>query len=200
MSDQTDSARPWKFATFGLAAVCAGLLAFIVLQSQGPIDSTVAAGKVTDIKKAPNPTTPVEYGPAPVSLRKFEGPEELVGEAKKAMQTRLDKAENLTYKAAGVKSLDVDARIVDRSKVSPEDTEVMITMQLLVIKQPSNSLLASISATAAAGLGSGASENFVKRTKVSVLESTADVTFEDLVATLKTPPDEDEDEEEEDDE
>lgn len=186
MTHQTDPARPWKLATAVLAVACAGLLMFIVMRSSDRIDPSVAASKVATSKKAP--VEPPRYGPAAVSLRKFDGPEELVGEAKKAMQSHLEKAGNLTYKAAGVKSISIDTRILDRSKVSAEDTEVNVNVQLLVIKQPSNSLLGILSASAAAGLGAGASENFVSRTKVSVMKAAAESTFNDLVAMLKSPP------------
>lgn len=192
MARPNDPTRPWKMATAALALTCAGLVAFIAFRPTERIDATGAAGKVAASKKAP--VEPIEYGPAAVSLRKFDGPDELVSEAEKSMRSRLEKAGNLTYKAAGVKSITVDTRVKDRSKISEEDTEVTVTVQLLVLKQPGNSLLATMSATGSAGLGSGASENFIKRTKVSVMEAAAESTFEDLVNTLKEPavPEDDE--------
>lgn len=195
MSRPTDPARPWKLATAALAVACAGLVAFIFMRSGKSIDPSAAAGKVASSKKAP--IEPIKYGPAAVSLRKFDGPEDLVGETEKTMKSHLEKAGNLTYTAPGVQSVTVDTRVRDRSKISPEDTEVAINVQLLVIKQPGNSLLATMSATAAAGLGSGASENFIQRTKISVMEAAAESTFADLVETLKTPPTPDDEAEEE---
>ena len=191
MSDQVDSARLWKLSTLVLGVACAGLLAFILVRSPEAIDPSVAAGKIT---KAP-PKEPERYGPAPVSLRKYSGPEQLIAEAKKAMEERLSKAGELTYTAAGVKGISVDTTITDRSKVSEKDTEVEVSVQLLVTKQPGNNLLASISATGAAGLGSGASERFIESAKVQVLQAAADTCFNDLVATLETSPASEDDEE-----
>ena len=182
MSCQTNPARPWKIATAVLALACVALMVYITARSGGRIDPGTAAGMVASSKKAP--VDPPRYGPAAVTLRKFDGPEELIGETEKVLKQRMTKAGNLTYTAAGVKSLTVDTRVRDRSKSTADNTEVKVTVQLLVLKQPSNSLLASMSATGAADLGTDASENFIKRTKISVMEAAAESTFDDLVATL----------------
>ncbi len=175
MSDNANPARPWKIATAVLGVTCVALAVLLVQSGRIVINPSQASGKISSRKAEP----------ARVSLRNFQGPEDLVGEAKKKLGERLSAAGDLTFTGAGVKGVAVDTAVTDRTRKGEGATEIEIRVQLLVSKQPGNKLLTSISAIAAADLGGDASENFVERTKLTVLRMAADSTFDDLVNALE---------------
>jgi len=176
MSDH-DSARPWKLATAVLGVVCAVLAGVVVLLSAQTIAPAAAAGKVTP------PTD------APVSLRKFAGPEALIPAAKESLKGHMDKAGKLTYKSAGVNAITIDTTVVDDTKAKDGSTSIAVSVKLLVTKQPGNSLLAAISATGSLAIPGDTPKDTVEATKVAALNAAAESTFADLLLTLKKPGD-----------
>lgn len=194
MSDQVN-ARPWKIATFVLAAACAGLVVLLLVRSGATIDAGQAAGKITKKSPEKSSSTIQPVKPAPVSLRKFTGPDTLMPNTKTTMEKRLKAAGSLTYEAAGVTGLSVDTMVVDQTKQSGDKMDVDVTVKLLVLKQPGNNLLSAISASAAASVDKSTPKDVLLNTKLAVLEYAAEASFDDLISLVNTPPESDTDDE-----
>ncbi len=173
MSHQ-QSARLWKLATLGLSLVCLALIGALAFQMASTVAPTSAAGTVSPARDAP------------VSLREFAGPDALMAKARAALKARFSEAGKLTYKSPGVEAIAVDTTIVDGTgPAEGGDTNIAISVKLLVTKQPGNAMLAAISATGAVSVSKDTTPETVQATKEQALAAAAGSTFDDLLLTLK---------------
>lgn len=173
-----DAVRPWKIATIVLGVACAALLTVVVISSAQSLDPSTATGKIVP---------PTE---APVALRAFKGPDALVKAARGALSSRMQKGK-LTFRMAGVESLAVDTTVVDKTELKDGKNRIAVSVKMLITKQPGNSLLAAISATGSAVVGSDLPPAVVEATKNAALDAAAESTFGDLLETLKSSREDD---------